>query len=98
MNEQVQPQNGNAPLPLNIPDHVPHETKSEVFARLAEPRVTRAIDAVRLVGNLSNRGRYDYDPVDVDAIMTAMRQALNDVETRFRVSSPRGEGFKLHRR
>lgn len=83
-------------LPLTTPQQPPTERKDATFARLAEPRVNRALDSIRLVGNLSNRGRYDYDPVDVAAIMSTLRQAVNDIEARFRSNSPREE-FKLRR-
>lgn len=72
------------------------ESKAQAFERMAPPRVERAIDAVRLVGNLANRSSYDYEPEDVRAILAELRQAVNDAESRFRSNMPR-EPFKLRR-
>lgn len=74
----------------------PRETKAEAFERMAPPRVTRALDAIRLIGNLSARHDYEYSPADVEQIFRALRKACDDAETRFRNNSPR-EAFALKR-
>lgn len=83
-------------LPLGEIEQPQRETKEEAFVRMATPRVEKALDSIRLVGNLSNRGSYEFNEADVAAIMMALRTALNDVESRFRVNSPR-PGFQLRR-
>ena len=37
--------------------------KERKFKELAEKRVNRALDSIRLIGNLSNRQNYSYDDV-----------------------------------
>jgi hypothetical protein len=83
-------------LKLGMPPQPITETKGEAFERLATARVNRALDAIRLVGNLANRSSYDYDADDVADIMHALRLALADIEGRFRVNSPQ-EAFRLKR-
>ena len=72
------------------------ETKEERFVRLAPGRVNRVLDSIRIVGHLANRSDYAYQQEDVEAILQAMRTAVNDVESRFRSNSPRQE-FMLRR-
>lgn len=54
------------------------ESKRDRFIRIAEPRVQRAIDAIRIVGLLggTNKSRYDYGPSDVDAITAELTEAV----------------------
>lgn len=42
------------------------------FVKLAVPRVSRAIKAIRNVARLSNRGSYSFDSAEVQKIFTAM--------------------------
>ena len=42
--------------------------KREKFIELANKRVNKAINAVRLVGNLSNKSNYDYTSDDIKKI------------------------------
>lgn len=85
----------NEQLFADVPQPV-RESKEEAFLRMAEPRVTKALDAIRLVGNLANRSSYEFQPEDIEAISATLRKALADMESRFRVNSPR-EPFKLRR-
>ncbi|MEQ9554334.1 MAG: hypothetical protein RIG67_01110 [Rhodospirillales bacterium] len=70
--------------------------KREKFVRLAEGRTQAALDAIRKLGNLSNRRAYDYDPDDIKKIIKALRDATNEIERKFG-SSPgdRDSRFKL---
>ena len=72
------------------------EEKREKFVRLAEGRTRTALDAIRKIGNLSNKRAYEYDDQDVKKIIRALREATNELERRF--SSTTGgdtETFKL---
>ncbi|MCQ2002860.1 hypothetical protein [Rhizobium sp. NRK18] len=72
------------------------QKKYDKFRELAEKRTNKALEAVRLIGNLSNRQTYDYDDADVRKIIKALREAISEVETRFGRTSGRGGGeFKL---
>lgn len=71
------------------------DEKSRKFRILAEKRVNRALDSIRLVGNLSNRQSYAYDDAQVRKIVKALRDAVGEAEARFGSSSSQGGEFKL---
>ena len=56
----------------------------ERFIELANKRVTVAIRQLRLVGNLSNRKNYSYDPDDARKIIRALQRELDDLKSKFR--------------
>jgi hypothetical protein len=59
---------------------VPGETKRQKFVRLVDPRVTRAIAAIRRIGKLSaNRSRYEWGQEDVDKIVGALEAEVEAV-------------------
>ena len=60
--------------------------RRERFVELAESRVTKALDTLRLVGNLSNRANYEYDESDVRQIVRALEDGIADVKRRFKAS------------
>ena len=53
------------------------------FVALAEKRVTRALNDIRLIGNLSNRSNYTYTDEDARKICKALRDAVEEVRNRF---------------
>lgn len=70
--------------------------KREKFVRLAEGRTQAALDAIRKLGNLSNRRAYDYEDEDIKKIIKALRDATNEVERKFGSSAgDRDSKFKL---
>ena len=72
------------------------EKKHAKFRELAEKRTNKALEAIRLIGNLSNRQTYVYEDAEVRKIVKALRDAVAEVEARFGTSSGRGGGeFKL---
>lgn len=70
--------------------------KREKFVKLAEGRTRTALDAIRKIGNLSNKRAYDFDDQDVKKIIKALREATSDLERKFSSSSTGDtESFKL---
>lgn len=70
--------------------------KRENFVRLAESRVTRAIDAMRVIGNLSNRSNYEYDEEDVKKIVNTLQAELTALKAQFKVKKGMSaQGFRL---
>ena len=66
------------------------------FVRLAESRVTKAIKALRLVGNLSNKNNYSYTAEDVQKITSALERELRDLRRRFDAHVPQDQAeFRL---
>jgi ABC-type Fe3+-hydroxamate transport system substrate-binding protein len=57
--------------------------KRAKFVQLANQRVTRAIDQIRLIGNLSNRAAYDFTEEDSKKIVKALQRAVDTAKSRF---------------
>ena len=51
------------------------ETKADKFKRLASARVTKALNSIDLIGNLSGSG-YEYTPEQIEAIFTALNEEM----------------------
>lgn len=69
--------------------------KRSNFVRLAEGRTQVALDAIRKLGNLSNRRAYAFTDGDIRKITKALRDAVADLEKQFGPSSDATETFKL---
>ena len=70
--------------------------KRKKFRHLAEARTNKALDALRRIGNLSNHQIYEYEDDEVRRIVKALRDAIAEVEARFRSPRNKPEGtFKL---
>lgn len=69
--------------------------KRENFVRLAEGRTKVALDAIRKLGNLSNRHAYEFSETDVKKITKALREATSELEKRFGKSIDSANSFKL---
>lgn len=71
--------------------------KRRKFAELGTNRVNKAINDIRLIGNLSNKTNYDYSDADVRQIMKALREAINEAENRFKKSQGKSgdNGFRI---
>jgi len=66
------------------------ETKHEKFKRLAETRTKKALKSIELLENLANTSNYDYTREDYRKILTALRNALNNLEAAFKKSEKGG--------
>ena len=65
--------------------------KSEAFRRLAENRTNEALEAIRKLGNLSNRGNYSFTQEQIEKIFTVLRAGLASAEKRFGETEEDGE-------
>ena len=61
----------------------PKETKEEKVIRLAEARVNKILSMMRLLGNLSSPGFYQYSRDQVEQIFTALQLELIKDKMRF---------------
>lgn len=59
------------------------ETKKEKFKRLGETRVNKIVKQIELLGNLSNRGAYEFTELQVKDIFRLLRKELKYTEERF---------------
>lgn len=69
-----------------------NETKAERFIRLAKPRMTKAIKAISVLGNLSGAG-YEYTPEQVDKMRGAIDAEMQKAFAKFQPKQP-GEKAK----
>ena len=70
--------------------------RRERFTSLAEARTDKALNAIRLLGNLSNKSNYDFDEADVNQIVKALKSEVKALEARFADSvSGSTTSFKL---
>jgi hypothetical protein len=61
--------------------------KRQKFVNIAEKRVSKVLKGVALIGNLSNRSRYEYSEEDVAQIFSVINTAIAAMRARFAVSS-----------
>lgn len=80
MHEEQEPA---APENEGADDAPQGETKAQKFKRLAEPRVENAIRKIALIGNLSSSS-YDYNYDQMQKILKALRDAVDEVEKKMR--------------
>jgi hypothetical protein len=58
--------------------------KRSNFVRLAEARVTKALKAIKVIGNLSNKTNYEYTDQDINKIINALQSEINVLKSRFK--------------
>lgn len=70
--------------------------RRERFVALAEARTNKALTAIRLIGNLSNRSNYEFTDAEVGKIIKALESEVRVVRARFSdASSGRERSFRL---
>jgi hypothetical protein len=73
-------------------------TDRDKFVRLANKRVSNAIKAIQLIGNLSNRSNYNYTDADVQKIFRALHEEMSASKKKFDMAQKRNgksTGFSL---
>lgn len=71
------------------------ENPHDRFRRLAEARVNRAINDIRLIGNLSNRNNYDFTAEEVEKIFRMLDGEVKKARSRFVLHGRREGEFRL---
>ena len=59
------------------------EKDRDKFVDLANKRVSKALQTIQLIGNLSNRSNYDYTEEDVAKIFRALQEEIAVCKKRF---------------
>ncbi len=59
------------------------ESKHDVFLRLAKPRTQKALKSLRILGNCSDKHRYEYSKDEIDKIFVSIKEYVNYVQTKF---------------
>ena len=62
---------------------------------LRKAGVTRAIDSIRVIGNLSNRSNYEYTEEDSKKIIDALQGEINALKVQFKPRPSTNKGFRL---
>lgn len=60
------------------------------FVELAQARVTKATQMLRLIGNLSNQNNYEYAEDDVQKIMNALDGEMRLLRAKFQTAIAKG--------
>ena len=72
-----------------------NETKRERFVRIAEARTNKILEMMRLLGNCSSKGNYEYTEEDIKKIFGALERELKNTKNKFLVIDAKEERFKL---
>jgi len=59
------------------------ESKSDKFKRIAEYRTNKVLDALRVLGNCSNKVTYSYTEEDVNKIFTRLEEEVKQTRNLF---------------
>ncbi len=70
-------------------------TKNEKFIELAEKRVNKTLNDLKLIRNLSNKNSYDYTEVQSRKIIRALQQEVDLIKKSFQGLTKNESGFKL---
>lgn len=69
-----------------------NETRKQRFKRLANARVNKLLNQLRVLGNLANKSYYDYNETDINKMFKAVEYQLKATKGKFHISPKR---FKL---
>jgi len=69
--------------------------KKANFVRIAESRTNKIIEAITLLGNLSNTSYYEYTPEQIDSMFSAIQDELDSQRKRFEEKEPKKKKFRL---
>ena len=58
--------------------------KYNLFKKLASHRVPRALNSIKLIGNLSNKSSYEYKEEDVEKIFIEINKGINKLKKNYR--------------
>ncbi len=72
-----------------------NETKRDRFKRIAEARVNKILDMMRLLGNCASPSNYEYTDEDIKKIFTALERELKNTKNKFLGVESKEERFTL---
>lgn len=71
------------------------ESKRERFVRIAEARTNKILEMMRLLGNCSSKGNYDYTEEDIKKIFATLEKELKNTKNKFLGLDTKEERFTL---
>lgn len=69
------------------------ESKGEKFKRLSAQRIQKASKYIQALGNLANKGSYDYTKEDVEKMFTYLQKQIDDTKSKFDKTTEEEEVF-----
>ena len=69
--------------------------KSAKFIELAEKRVNKTLNELKLIKNLSNKNYYEYTDDQAKKIIRALQQEMDLIKKNFTTLNTQEQGFKL---
>lgn len=72
------------------------EEKLAKFKEIATRRIPKACKAIRLLGNLSNRGSYAYEQKHIDQMFETLEAALAETKAKFQLEEKVDDTFKFN--
>ena len=72
-----------------------NETKRERFKRIAEARVNKILDMMRLLGNCASPSNFEYTDEDIKKIFNALERELKNTKNKFLGVESKEERFTL---
>lgn len=72
-----------------------NETKRERFVRIAEARTNKILEMMRLLGNCSSKGNYEYTEEDIKKIFGTLERELKNTKNKFSGIEAKEERFTL---
>ena len=69
--------------------------KREKFLRLAEARTSKALKCIRLIRNLSNSYIYEYSSEEVQTILNALQNEVDELKRVFADKNSKNTTFRI---
>lgn len=70
------------------------EAKRDRFHRVATRRVNKALEALRLIGNIGNKSLYSYTDAEIEKMFNALENKLLEIKGKFKMEK-KGGNFKF---
>ncbi len=73
--------------------------KRERFEKVAEKRVNKILEGLRLLGNCSNKNNYEFTKEDVNLIFDEIKKGLREAQLKFdsEINHKEQKKFKLNK-
>ena len=62
-------------------------TKRETFRRLLDSRLPKAHKSIKLLGNLSRKGQYEYTHLEAQELIKGLKNEVTTLATKFKVTT-----------
>jgi hypothetical protein len=80
---------------MNSIETIKNSSNRDKFISLAEKRTGKALQAIAVIGNLSNKSNYSYTDEDVKKIKKALINQVNETIAKFGTKNSKSTTFSL---